>query len=49
MKNLSLFFYEWKHFVRSPFKVVALLLFVLAGLYGLHNGANLYHEQMAQI
>ncbi len=49
MKSLSLFLYEWKHFVRSPFKVVALVLFVLAGGYGLHNGASLYQEQMTEI
>ena len=29
MKNLGIFLYEWKHFIRSPFKIVALLLFVL--------------------
>lgn len=49
MKSLNIFLYEWKHFVRSPFKVVALLLFVLAGGYGLHSGASLYHEQLAEI
>ncbi len=49
MKIRSIFFYEWKHFARSPFKVVALLLFVLAAGYGLHNGASLYHDQMAEI
>ena len=49
MKNLNVFLYEWKHFVRSPFKVVALVLFVLAGVYGLHNGATLYHKQTAEI
>ena len=49
MKSLSIFLYEWKHFIRSPFKVVALVLFVLASLYGLHNGASLYHDQIAEI
>lgn len=49
MIKLNTILYEWKHFVRSPFKVVALILFVLAGIYGLHNGASLYHEQMGQI
>ena len=49
MKGLSIFLYEWKHFVRSPFKLVALLLFVVAAGYGLHNGASLYEEQLAQI
>ena len=49
MSGLSIFLYEWKHFVRSPFKVIALVLFVLAGAYGLHNGASLYKKQMAEI
>jgi ABC-2 type transport system permease protein len=49
MKNLNIFLYEWKHFIRSPFKIVALLLFVLASIYGLHNGANLYEKQKAEI
>ncbi len=46
---LSIFVYEWKHFIRTPFKVVALLLFVIAGVYGLHNGADLFHEQAGEI
>lgn len=49
MSKLSTIFYEWKHFVRSPFKIVALILFVLAGIYGLHNGAGLYDEHVAEI
>ncbi|MEM7104724.1 MAG: hypothetical protein AAF502_16425 [Bacteroidota bacterium] len=49
MRGLSIFLFEWKHFIRSPFKVVALVLFVVAGLYGLHNGASLYHEQISEI
>lgn len=49
MKNLDIFLYEWKHFLRNPFKMIALLLFVLASMYGLHNGANLYEKQKAEI
>jgi ABC-2 type transport system permease protein len=49
MKNLGIFLYEWKHFIRSPFKIVALLLFVLSAIYGLHNGANLYKKQKVEI
>ena len=49
MRILSTLLYEWKHFVRSPFKVIALLLLVLAAVYGLHNGASLYHEQLSEI
>ncbi len=49
MKSLVIFLYEWKHFTRSPFKVVALLLFIVAGVYGLHNGAALYQQQAMEI
>ena len=49
MKNLNIFLYEWKHFIRNPFKIVALLLFVLASIYGLHNGADLYEKQTTEI
>ncbi|MGF1582925.1 MAG: hypothetical protein ACFCD0_26695 [Gemmataceae bacterium] len=45
----SIFLYEWKHLLRSPFKLVALLLFVVAAVYGLHNGASLYYRQMTEI
>jgi len=49
MRNLTIFLYEWKHFVGSPFKIVAVLLFILASIYGLHNGADLYKKQNAEI
>ncbi len=49
MKYLDIFLCEWTHFIRSPFKVLALLLFVVASVYGLHNGADLYEKQMAEI
>ena len=49
MNHTAIFLYEWKHFVRSPFKVVALLLFMVAGVYALHNGANLYNRQVTEI
>lgn len=49
MKGLNIFLYEWRHLIRSPFKLVALLLFVLAAVYGLHNGASLYQKQLVEI
>lgn len=49
MKSLTIFLFEWKHFLRNPFKVFALLLFILAGVYGLHNGASLYEKQTSEI
>ncbi|EDM43977.1 hypothetical protein SCB49_10317 [unidentified eubacterium SCB49] len=49
MRSLNIFILEWKHFVRSPFKIVALLLFIIASIYGLHNGADLYKKQHSEI
>lgn len=49
MKTVAIILYEWKHFSRSPFKLVALALFVVAALYGLHNGARLYSKQKDEI
>ncbi|MGH1366924.1 MAG: hypothetical protein ACRBF0_25420 [Calditrichia bacterium] len=49
MKPFTILLYEWKHFVRSPFKIVALFIFIAAGIYALHNGADLYHQQMREI
>ena len=49
MNNLTIFVYEWKHFIRNPFKIVALFLFVAAAAYALHNGASLFQEQVAEI
>ena len=49
MKSLEVFLYEWKHFIRSPFKIVAVLLFIPASIYGLQNGAALYEKQNAEI
>lgn len=49
MKSIDIFLFEWTHFIRNPFKVVALILFVLAAVYGLHNGASLYHKQNVEL
>ena len=49
MKNLALFLYEWRHFSRSPIKIIALLLIVVASAYGLHKGANLHKRQRAEV
>lgn len=49
MRRLNLFLYEWKHFIRSPFKIVAILIFTLAGVYGLNKGSELYFTQTSEI
>jgi len=49
MSGLTIFLYEWKHFTRNPFKIIAILLFIIAGIYGLHNGYNLYQNHTTEI
>lgn len=49
MKILDVLLFEWKHFIRSPFKIFALILFIAAGIYGLHVGADLFNEQSDEI
>ena len=49
MKTLHIFLLEWKHFLRTPFKIIALLLFILAAIYGLQNGSNLYKKQTTEV
>lgn len=47
--KLNIFLLEWRHFIRSPFKIIALILFVMASVYGLRNGANLYSTHSKSI
>ena len=49
MKSINIFLYEWKHFFKNPFKIVAVLLFIVAGIYGLYNGLSLYQNQLTEI
>jgi len=49
MRSRNIFLYEWKHFIRNPFKIIAVLLFFIAGAYGLYNGQYLYQNQKAEI
>jgi len=42
-------YYEWLHLWRNPFKVVAIILFILAGFYGLQNGYHLYQERTQEV
>jgi len=41
--------FEYLHFSRNMFKVISLLLFLLAAIYGLQNGWELYRKQTHQI
>ncbi|WP_028296834.1 DUF3526 domain-containing protein [Olivibacter sitiensis] len=50
MKQLfSIISFEFRHFVRSPFKIASLILFIGAAVYGLQNGYILLHGQNAEI
>lgn len=40
---------EYQHVKRSPFKVISLLLFMGAAIYGLQNGLTLYKQQQLEI
>lgn len=41
--------YEFRHFARSPFKILSLILFVGAAVYGLQNGYALFDKQNKEI
>ncbi|MBO6607340.1 hypothetical protein [Psychroserpens sp.] len=49
MKILMILKFEWIHFIRNPFKLIAILLFMLAAAYGINNGSKLYHKQIDEI
>ncbi|MEL6675559.1 MAG: DUF3526 domain-containing protein [Bacteroidota bacterium] len=49
MKFFTIFLYEWRHFVRTPFKLVAIFLFAGASTYALQNGASLFHKQTEEL
>lgn len=49
MNTLEAFHYEFKHLTRSRLKVVSILLFCVAAIYGLENGLGLYQEQIEEI
>ena len=36
MKRIAIFIYEWKHFIRSPFKIVSIILFVIIFFYSFY-------------
>ena len=48
-KFFKIFQYELLHFARSPFKIITLLTFFLAMIYGCQNGFDLYKKQMKEI
>ena len=49
MTIFNIFLLEWKHFIRSPYKVIAIFLFILASVYGIHNSVSLYQTQINEI
>ncbi len=49
MNSLNIFIFEITHFKRNKFKVIATVLFVLASIYALQNGLNLYQKNIDEI
>ncbi len=49
MTIINIFLLEWKHFIRSSYKVIAIFLFILASVYGIHNSVSLYQTQINEI
>jgi len=45
----SIMGYEFKHLRNSPFKIIAFILFMLASIYGLQNGYELFCKQTKEI
>lgn len=41
--------YEFRHFARSPFKIISLILFMGAAAYGLQNGYTLFKKQHTEV
>mgnify|MGYP001176269555 FL=1 len=41
--------FELRHFLRSPFKMVSLVLFIAAGFYACQNGYSLYRTHLSEI
>ncbi|MDV3910586.1 hypothetical protein CMT84_19365 [Elizabethkingia anophelis] len=49
MKDIKIIQCEFKHFTRNPFKILSLILFVGATIYGLQNGYALFSKQNKEI
>jgi ABC-2 type transport system permease protein len=49
MKTLNIFLFEFKHFRKNKFKVLAFILFLVASLYAVYNGISLQQKQEAEI
>ncbi len=41
--------FELRHFLRSPFKIISLALFIAAGIYACQNGYSLYRIHSSEI
>ena len=49
MSLLNVFLYEFNQFRKSLSKVVTYLIFILASIYSLYNGFDLYQKQQATV
>ena len=48
-KYIQLTLSEFMHLIRSPFKIISLLLFLLAVIYACQNGYNLFQTHNREI
>jgi len=46
---ITILLFEFRHFIRSPFKITAFVLFIAAAVYGLQKGYELFLEQHTEI
>ena len=49
MRGLNVFLYEFKHFIKTPAKVITYLFFVFACMYSIYNGFDLQIQQQNTI
>jgi len=48
-KSILIIRSEYIHFIRSPFKIISLALFIFSVIYGFQNGLNLFEKQNIEI
>lgn len=47
MNYISIFLFEWKHLWHTPFKLIAIALYLFAAAYSLHFGHTLRNKQLS--
>lgn len=44
-----MFYYDWLHILRVKYKVITIILFLFAGIYGIWNGYSLYNDRITEL